>query len=425
MTTATLRRVDGLAIAKQRCNAVDDDALRVARAIVERVRCDGEPALRALAERFGERENGDALVLDRSAIERGADCAPADVVALLRRAASRIGAFAVQQRDAIVEVRASYPWGQAGHTIEPVASAGCYAPGGRFPLVSSALMTAIPARIAGVDRVALASPNPSAAMLAAALVADVDEVLCVGGAHAVAALAYGCAGLAPCDIVVGPGNRFVTAAKHVVSRDVGVDMLAGPSELLILADDSAESSIIAADLLAQAEHDPEATPMLITTSAEQATHVEAQLEAQGATLPTWTTARAALANGWCAIAGDLDEAIAWANATAAEHVQVMTRDAAGVARRVKHAGAVFIGGASAVALGDYGAGPNHTLPTGGAARFAAGLSIATFLRLRTWMSVEQGDEASALARDAAALARLEGLEAHARAVERRIVAGTC
>jgi histidinol dehydrogenase len=209
----------------------------------------------------------------------------------------------------------------------------------------------------------------------------------------------------------------VTAAKQIVAGRVAIDMLAGPSELVILADDTAEHEMIAADLLAQAEHDPDAMPVLVTTDSNLVPAVNSALQSQLADLPTAETARAALEHGFAVVAGMLDEAIEVVDQLAPEHLQVLTRDAQQVADRLSRYGGIFIGPRSAEVLGDYGAGPNHTLPTGGTARFVGGLSVLNFLRINTWLRIDQPD--ASLLKDATRLARLEGLEAHARAAERR------
>ena len=257
--------------------------------------------------------------------------------------------------------------------------------------------------------------------LAAAAIAGADAVLSVGGAHAMAALAYGLEGFEPCEIVVGPGNRWVTAAKQLVSGTVGIDMLAGPSELVVLADQFADAATVAADLLAQAEHDADALPVLVTTSEELAMSVDLAIEEQLAELPTRTVAEAALENGFVVVVPDLETAVAVCDQLAPEHLQVMTREPDKIAARLDHWGGLFIGSGSAEVLGDYGAGPNHTLPTGGVARFRGGLSVFDFLRVRTWLEIDDPIAAREMTEDAVNLARLEGLEAHARAAERRLV----
>jgi len=399
------------------------DAKTLARAadIVEAVHAEGERALRAFAERFGDRAPGEPLVLGSAELAAARDRLPAHQRELLERTAERIRLFAEAQRSTLVEIDVPVPGGRAGHQVVPVERAGCYAPGGRFPLPSSVLMTAITARAAGVGEVWVASPKPGDVSLAAAAVAGADAVLAAGGAHAIAALAYGAGPVPACDVVVGPGNRWVTAAKKLVAGTVGIDMLAGPSELVVLADGTADPVIVAADLLAQAEHDPDALPVLVTTSAGLADAVEAELGRQLDGLPTRATAEAALEGGFAVVAGDLDEAIAVCDRLAPEHLQVLAADADEVASRLGHWGGLFVGASSAEVFGDYGVGPNHTLPTGGVARHKGGLSVLDFLRVRTWLRLEPGPEVDRIARDAAALARLEGLEAHARAAERRIL----
>jgi phosphoribosyl-ATP pyrophosphohydrolase/phosphoribosyl-AMP cyclohydrolase/histidinol dehydrogenase len=280
-------------------------------------------------------------------------------------------------------------------------------------------MTATVARAAGVETVWVASPRPALATLAAAAIAGADAILAVGGAQAIAALAFGAGPVPKCDAVVGPGNRFVTAAKRLVAGTVAIDSLAGPSELVILADASVDPARIAADLVAQAEHDPDARVALVTCDALLADRVAAEAELQLATLPTADVARAALERGRTFVLESLDAAIAACDRLAPEHLAVWLENADVVAPRLRHYGALFLGAETSVAFGDYGAGPNHVLPTGGTARSTGGLSVLTFLRVRTWLRMHPSPITAAFARDAAALARLEGLEGHARAAERR------
>ncbi len=393
--------------------AVDDDTFVTAARIVKDVRSQGEPALRHYAERFGELAAGESWYLGRAELEAALGSITADSRALIERTAARIRAFAEAQRDALAPLDLPLPGGRAGHTFAPVERAGGYAPGGRFALPSSVLMTAIPARVAGVAQVYVASPRPTPIVLAAAAVAGADGVLRLGGAHAIATLAYGAGDFAPCDRVVGPGNRWVTAAKKLVAGDVGIDMLAGPSELVVVADNSARATWVAADLLAQAEHDPDARVVLVTADAELLRSVERALAAELLTLPTAATARAALAESFAVLVPDHAAAVQVCNRLAPEHLHLVTRDADALVPRLDHYGALFIGAGAAEVLGDYGAGPNHVLPTGGTARFCGGLSVHTFLRTRTWLRVDDLAAAQGLIRDAAALAEIEGLAGHA------------
>lgn len=394
---------------------VDAATQRAADQIVERVRTGGTTALLDCRAEFDMLPANAPLTFGRADLESARSSIGRDDLALIERTAGRIASFAAAQLAVIGPTRAPIPGGMAGHTLVPIERAGCYVPAGRAPLPSSLLMTAVAARAAGVREVVVATPNPSPLMLATAAVAGADVVLNAGGAHAIGALAYG-AGVAPCDIIVGPGNRWVTAAKRRVAGDVAIDMLAGPSELAVLADHTADPRIVAADLLAQAEHDPDAFVALVTTDADLPAKVEQELMRQLATLPTASVARASLANALAVVCPDLDAAIRACDTLAPEHLQLSVAHAADVAPRVRHAGAVFVGAKSAEVFGDYGIGGNHVLPTQGGARYTAGLSVFTFLRARTWLEV---DEPAAVISDVAALARLEGLEAHARAAEAR------
>ncbi|MBI4568651.1 MAG: histidinol dehydrogenase, partial [Planctomycetes bacterium] len=407
-----LRLVAPRAVAPRRGNAVDAATLARAAIIVEDVRLHGETALRRHARRLGDLREGERLVFDRRALARARDSLPAPRRALLSRAADRIRAFALAQRACLSSLEVAVPGGRAGHTIAPVARAGCYAPGGRYPLPSSVLMTCAVARAAGVPSVWAASPHPTPLTLAAAAVAGAEALLAVGGAQAIAALAFG-AGPAPaCDAVVGPGNRWVTAAKQLVAGRVAIDMLAGPSELVVLAGRDADPGAVAADLLAQAEHDVDALPVLIALGRSTVAGVEREMARQLETLPTADVARVALArNGYAVVARNLEQAAALADRIAPEHLHLhlARRDLSFWRRRLNHYGALFLGGRSAEVFGDYGAGPNHVLPTGGTARFSGGLSVFTFLRVRTWLDLSGPPAArDALEADAASLARLEG-----------------
>jgi phosphoribosyl-ATP pyrophosphohydrolase/phosphoribosyl-AMP cyclohydrolase/histidinol dehydrogenase len=408
-------------VVQQRRAVVSAEALAVAAPIVEAVRCGGEASLRQQAERFGELLPGQPIVVERPSLEkalRGLDRADRE---RLERVAGRIRAFAEAQRGAIRDVVVPVPGGFAGHRVKPVLRAGCYAPGGRYPLPSTVLMTAITARVAGVAEVIVASPKPPEIVLAAAAVAGADAVVPVGGAQAIAALAYGAGPVPACDVVVGPGNRYVTAAKHLVSRTLGIDTLAGPSELIVFADSSGDPELIAADLLAQAEHDSDAVPLLITTDSSLSLRVNEELRRQMADLPTADVASVALANGGVICVDSLEQGVAACEAIAPEHLALHLADAATamVTPGLRTYGTMFVGSMAGEVLGDYGAGPNHVLPTRGAARGSGGLSVLTFLRLRTWLRIDDGAAARELAEDSAWFARAEGLEGHARSAERR------
>jgi len=400
---------------------VDAATLTQAAKLVEDVRQGGEASLRALAVRFGDLQSGQPLIRDRSALQAALDGLDAPSRGVLERTAERIRTFAQARRQACQDTHVDVAGGRAGVRLQPVHRAGCYAPGGRYPLPSSVLMTAITARAAGVSEVWVASPRPAPVTLAAAALAGADAVLAVGGAQAIAAMAYGAGPVPACDAIVGPGNAWVTAAKQLVAGQVSIDMLAGPSELVVLADASASAERVAADLLAQAEHDPDAVPMLVCTDARLSVLVDMALQDQLESLPTADIASQALGNGFAVVASDLDQAVELVQRIAPEHLALHVAEPESVRERLHHYGALFVGEGAAEVLGDYGAGPNHVLPTGGTARSFGALDVLTFLRPQGWLAIDDATAASPQARDAAALARLEGLEAHARAADRRVV----
>ncbi len=344
---------------------------------------------------------------------------PADAVAAMALAALNIETFHKQTRPTDTEV-IPYPGLSVAKQWRPLGSAGLYVPGGKAPLFSTLLMLAIPARVAGVERLTVVTPprpdgglDPAVAL--AAELAGIDAIWTVGGAQAIAALAFGAGEIAPVDRICGPGNAWVAAAKALVSSipgGPGIDLPAGPSELLVIADDSADPATVAADLLSQAEHDSEAQVLLVSPSSELIETVSAEVVRQAALIATdFAPARAIR----CA---DLDEAVAIANAYAPEHLSLATDAAPALIPSIAAAGAIFVGHRAAESFGDYLAGSSHVLPTDGAARFTGGVSTITFMKAITVQRIGQR-AARSLAAPAAALARLEGLEAHARAAEAR------
>ena len=406
-------------VGTKRRSPVDAATLSEAAAIVEDVRHRGEVAIREHAERFGDLEPGDRIVIDHDELTSAPDRIDRSTRGLLEQAAGRIRRFADEQRSCLLDLDIEILGGRAGHRWLPVSTGGTYAPGGRYPLPSSVLMTVIPARVAGVEQVWVASPRPTSITLAAAAVAGADGLLAVGGAQAIAALAFGVFS-APCDVVVGPGNRWVTAAKKHLFGEIGIDGLAGPSEIVVIADGTADPQLVAADLLAQAEHDTDALPTLITLEPRLVLAVEEILREQLVSLSTAEVASSALDSGYAIVVDDLDEAVNLCDRIAPEHLALHIAAPDTIAERLSNYGSLFIGDASAEVFADYGAGPNHVLPTGGGARFQSGLSVATFLRSPTWMTINQPEMISS---DAARFARLEGLEAHARAADLRLQAG--
>lgn len=396
------------------------------RDMLDAVRTGGDAALIEYCRRFDCPDLTPPLRVPESALAEAARTVPAADLGVIRRAAENIREFHMAQREQSWFV--TRPDGTIlGQKVEPVDAAGMYVPGGmrgETPLISSLLMTVIPARVAGVRRIAVVSPpradgtlNPC--ILAAAHLLEVDEVYRVGGAWSVGALAYGTESVPAVDVIAGPGNAWVTAAKRLVQGTVGIDMIAGPSEILILADSGANPDWIAADMLSQAEHDTLASALCVTSDRALAEAVLRALTTQLATLPRREIAEQSLRD-WSGVllVPDMDAAIAMANAVAPEHLELLTAEPWLILPRVRHAGAVFLGPYSPEPLGDYMAGPNHVLPTVGTARFSSALSVHTFMRR---MSVIAASPAFAAdhADDVARLARLEGLEAHARSMECR------
>ena len=416
---SNLQRLEPNQVRRATTATLDAETLARCTEIVDAVRRDGDRALFELSERFGDAPPEGRWRYDAKDLAPVLESLSDDERAVLERTHERIVRFARAQLETLMPLEAAIAGGRAGHDLVPIASAGCYAPGGRYPLPSSVLMTAATARAAGVERVVVVSPKPTACTLAAAALAGADELWAVGGAQAIAALAYGTESLEPVDFICGPGNRWVTAAKKLVYGDVGIDGLAGPSELLVLADETADPATVAADLIAQAEHDADARPILVTTSARLADEVDGELELQLEALSD-ATARQAIDQGFAVVARDLDEALRVSQSVAPEHLEVLMSEPQTIGRRLRHAGALFLGSVAAEVLGDYGAGPNHVLPTGGGSRFRGGLSVLDFVRVRTWLELDPSDERFPdLVDDAARLARIEGLEGHARSAERR------
>lgn len=311
-----------------------------------------------------------------------------------------------------------------GAVWRAVDAAGLYVPGGRAAYPSSMLMNAIPAKVAGVERLVVVTPTPkgevNALVLAAAHLAGVDEVWRVGGAHAVGALAYGTEWIAPVDVITGPGNAWVAEAKRQLYGVVGIDMVAGPSEILVIADAKNEPRRIAADLLSQAEHDPTSQSILITDDAGYADAVAEAVEVELSALATEATARQSWNDyGVIVVVESFDEAPALADALAAEHVEIATDDPESLFRRIRHAGSVFLGRMTPEAVGDYVAGPNHVLPTGRRARFASGLSVLDFMKRTSFIQLDSA-ALEAIGPAAVALADAEGLPAHARSISVRL-----
>lgn len=395
----------------------DLDAVEpVVRAILLDVRQGGDRAVLSHTERL-EARRPDPLYT-RSYDGAGALARlPDDLRAALTLAADRIARFHEHER--IEGFRYSEAGTTLGLRVRPLSRVGVYAPGGKARYPSSVLMAAIPARVAGVTDIVLATPAPDDLLLAAAHLSGVTAVLDAGGAQAIGALAYGTESVARVDKIVGPGNRYVACAKRLVFGEVGIDGIAGPSEILVLADHTADPALVAADLLSQAEHDEAAYPLAITTDAELAARIVAEVSLQLESLPRHVIARAATeTNGAVLVVPDREAMATLANELAAEHVAFHVENPEDLFDRIPAIGAAFVGPATPEAAGDYLAGPSHVLPTGGAVRYGSPLGVHDFVARSSFIRYES----EALRRQSAAittLARAEGLEAHARAVELR------
>jgi histidinol dehydrogenase len=404
------RRLDLLQFAKERAEVAE---------ICARVANEGDAALREYSRRLDgwAPADGETFEVPKADLAAAVERLPSADVAALEFAARRIRDFHAKQ----VHTPSAGVRGLQLLT-RPVRRAGVYAPGGRAAYPSTVLMTVIPARVAGVAEVLLATPprpdgTVPTAILAAAHIAGVDAVYRMGGAQAIAALAYGTGSIPRVDVVAGPGNIYVTLAKREVFGAVGVDGIAGPTEVMVIADAHARPDFVAADLAAQLEHDPLAWAVLVTDSPRLADRVEEELRSLISGLERAQIINAA--NCCLVVTGSLDEAVHLANEFAPEHLLIVAEAADRLAAQVENAGAIFVGPYSTVPLGDYVAGPNHTLPTSGAARFASALGVHTFLKRTSVISLERDD--LAMLRDASVrLAALEGLSAHAHAVEVRL-----
>jgi len=405
-----------------------EGAEQAVREIMDQVQRRGDDALVDYCRKFDcAGLTKDTLLVSQDEIDRAANDIPAEDAAILAEAIGNVTRFH--------EAQLERSWWTTredgtvlGQMVHPVDRVGLYVPGGRggsTPLISSLIMNAVPAKVAGVRELAVTTPptpggTVNAHLLATAKLLGVTEIIRAGSAWAVAALAYGTGSVKPVDVITGPGNIFVTTAKRLLTGKVGLDMIAGPSEIAILADENADPGYLAADMLSQAEHDAMASALLITPDSSLGGKVKAALTAQLATLPRREMAEKSLADwGAVIVCPDMDTAIHAVNAVAPEHLEVMTQDPWALLAKIKHAGAVFLGAHCPEPVGDYFAGPNHVLPTMGTARFSSALSVQDFCK-KTSIIAASPEFAREHGAKIARLARLEGLEAHARSMEQRL-----
>ena len=410
-------RADLLARLRERAVAVDASLMNLVSGIVADVRTRGDEALIEYAARFdGVQMSVSELRVSEESLRRLADTADARVVTALRAAVENVKEFHERQREQSWVLQRDGVW--IGQRIRPIETVGLYVPGGSAAYPSSVVMNVVPAQVAGVPRIVVVTPpdtlkqNPVVA--AALLEVGATEVYGVGGAQAIAALAFGTKTIPRVDKITGPGNKYVAAAKKVVFGAVGIDAIAGPSEVVIVTDETARPDFIAADLLAQAEHAEDASAVLVTTDPSLANRVAAEIDVQTQTLPRRAIVNDSLLRyGAIMVVNDLEEACAIVNDLAPEHVELMTRDNDAVAEKIQHAGAIFFGNYSPEALGDYFAGPNHVLPTSATARFSSALGVYDFVK-RTSIVGYSAEEMKKAAETIALLAEAEGLQAHAR-----------
>lgn len=387
------------------------------RAIVNEVKRYGDCAVRKFTKKF-DKIDLKRFELTKDEIKKAYKEVDKEDIYAIKKAAANIRFFANEQLKQFKGFKIKKKNLILGQRVVPIEKVGCYVPGGRYPLPSSALMSVIPAKAAGVKEVIVCSPNIKPATIVAADIAGADRIFTIGGIQAVSAMAYGTKSVPKVDKIVGPGNKYVTAAKKEVYGVVGIDFIAGPSEVLIIADKSGNAGFIAADLLAQAEHDPDAVPILITTSKKLAEDVNEQLEAQLYSLKTKQIARLALGNGMIIIVNDIEDTIRITNKRAPEHLEVQVRNPNALIDKLINYGSLFIGNYSAEVYGDYCSGTNHILPTNGAARYTGGLSVKDFIKFMTYQKIDKKASAD-LTNIASRLAEIEGLDAHKKAADIR------
>jgi histidinol dehydrogenase len=416
-------KVNDLVSIKRSIESGTSEQVAVVKKIISDIRSAGDDALRAYTEKF-DRVRLESFIVTENEIDEAYGQVDSEFISIVREAAENIRSFHEKQ------LRPSWMTTEEngsilGQKITPLDSVGVYVPGGTAAYPSSVLMNVIPAKVAGVKRIVMVSPPDSegklpAAVLVAAKEAGVEEIYKVGGAQAIGALAYGTESIIPVDKITGPGNIYVALAKREVFGDVDIDMIAGPSEIAIIADDSARADEVAADLLSQAEHDPRACSVLVTPSIVLAEAVAVEVEKQLALLPRKDIASKSIADfGVIYVTSSMEEAVETVNQLAPEHLEILTVNGLELLGKIRHAGAIFIGRYSSEPVGDYFAGPNHVLPTNGTARFSSPLNVDDFQKKSSVIIYSEKalrDNGEKIAK----FARMEGLEAHARAVELRL-----
>jgi len=376
--------------------------------IIKDVKKRGDDAVIEYSQKFGDGVIK-ALELTEQEIEAAINSVPDDVIDAIKTSIANVKAFAQKQFLSINNIEVNLNGAILGHTIVPLEIAGAYVPGGNYPLPSSAIMSVVPAKVAGVKEVIVCSPKIKPETIAAAKLSGADRIFRVGGVQAIAAMAYGTESIPKVDKITGPGNKYVTAAKKEVYGTCGIDFLAGPSEVMIIADDSANAEFIAADMLAQCEHDLDARAYLVTNSLELVTQVQQNIEKFLPNLKTAEIAKKSIAKSIAIIIKDMKDSIQIANKKAPEHLEICFAEAESWMPKFTNYGSLFIGNYSAEVLGDYCSGTNHVLPTNGVAKYSGGLSIFDFIKIQTFQEVQKGSNLFAVA---SKIAETEGLMAH-------------
>jgi sulfopropanediol 3-dehydrogenase len=405
--------------------AVDPQITKVVGEILLEVEKRGVAAVREYSERFDSWSPG-RFTLTAEEIKLAVDAVPRELRDHIDRAAEQIGIFAKAQRGSLTEIEVEpSPGVVLGHRLVPIRSVGAYSPAGRYPLIASSLMTTVVPKVAGVEQLIACAPPISPEGIAPAMIyamasGGADQILCVGGAHGLAALAFGIEGIEPVDMIVGAGNVYVAEAKRQLFGTVGIDLLAGPTEILVVADETADPELIASDIAGQLEHGPTSAGWLISTSADVAERAHQAIERRITELPTGEVAREAWERyGEIAICDSIEEAAALADKFAAEHVEIHTTDPSEYLRLLRNYGSIFLGENTTVPFGDKGIGTNHVLPTAGAARYTGGLWVGSFLKTLTYQSAT--DEGSRnTAPMVVAISEAEQLPGHARSAQDRL-----
>ena len=382
------------------------------------VRKNGDNAVREYAQKFGD-GNLEVFKLTDDEIKSAIDSIDEETIKTLKYAVKNVKEFAQAQINSVKEIQVKISGNTLGHKIVPLDSVGCYIPGGNYPLPSSAIMTVVPAKVAGVKRVVAMSPKIQPVTIAAAYLAGADEIYRIGGVQAIAAMAYGTESIEKVNKIVGPGNKFVTAAKKQVFGECGIDFLAGPSEVLIIADETAKPEFVAADMLAQCEHDKDARAFLICFSEDFAKRVNEKAKEYLQSLETKEIAQIAYEKSCAVVVEYLDEAVELSNKKAPEHLELCLENAENLINKFTNYGSLFIGNYSAEVFGDYVSGTNHTLPTNQVAKYSGGLSVFDYIKIQTYQIINESS-IKETAKHASKLAEKEGLFAHKLAADVRM-----